>query len=50
MVPADHGRWLREHVAGAEGRYSPEEGHVTLHFNRIGDVHVWLRERLVATG
>jgi pimeloyl-ACP methyl ester carboxylesterase len=47
MVPSDHGRWLREHVAGADGRLSPEEGHLTLFVNRIGDVHDWLRARMV---
>jgi pimeloyl-ACP methyl ester carboxylesterase len=47
MVPAGHGRWLGEHVAGAEARLSPEEGHLTLFVNRVGDVHAWLRERLV---
>ena len=26
MVPGDHGRWLREHVAGAEGEVLPGEG------------------------
>jgi pimeloyl-ACP methyl ester carboxylesterase len=46
MVPADHGRWLREHVAGAEGRVLPEEGHLTLFTSRIGDVHEWLQDRL----
>jgi hypothetical protein len=46
MVPADHGRWLREHIAGAEGRVLPEEGHLTLFTSRIGDVHEWLQDRL----
>jgi pimeloyl-ACP methyl ester carboxylesterase len=46
MVPGDHGRWLREHVAGAEGEVLPGEGHLTLFVNRVGDVQRWLRERL----
>jgi pimeloyl-ACP methyl ester carboxylesterase len=46
MVPSAHGRWLGEHVAGAEARLSPEEGHLTLFVNRVGDVHAWLRDRL----
>jgi pimeloyl-ACP methyl ester carboxylesterase len=46
MVPPDHGRWLGEHVANAEARILPEEGHLTLTVNRIGDVHAWLREHL----
>jgi pimeloyl-ACP methyl ester carboxylesterase len=44
MVPAGHGRWLGEHVGGAETRLSPEEGHLTLFVNRVGDVHAWLRD------
>jgi pimeloyl-ACP methyl ester carboxylesterase len=47
MVPAGHGAWLSEHVAGAEGRLSPEEGHLTLFAERVGDVQAWLRARLV---
>ena len=46
MVPGDHGRWLRERVAGAEGEVLPGQGHLTLFVNRVGDVHRWLRERL----
>lgn len=46
MVPSGHGRWLGEHVANAEARIFPEEGHLTLAVNRIGDVQAWLRERL----
>ena len=30
MVPADHGRWLAEHVAGAETHLLPGEGHISL--------------------
>jgi pimeloyl-ACP methyl ester carboxylesterase len=50
MVPADHGRWLRANVAGAEGEVLEDEGHLTLMVNRIGDVHAWLRERLAEGG
>jgi pimeloyl-ACP methyl ester carboxylesterase len=46
MVPPDHGRWLREHVAGADGEILAGEGHLTLFVNRIGDIQVWLRDRL----
>jgi pimeloyl-ACP methyl ester carboxylesterase len=46
MVPGDHGRWLREHVAGAEGEVLPGEGHRTRFVNRVGDVQRWLRDRL----
>jgi pimeloyl-ACP methyl ester carboxylesterase len=46
MVPVAHGRWLGDHVAGAHARIFPEEGHLTLTVNRIGDVHAWLGDRL----
>ena len=47
MVPPDHGRWLGSHVAHAEASIFPDEGHLTLAVSRIGDVHAWLRHRLV---
>ena len=46
LVPAAHGRWLREHVPGAEGPALPEAGHLTLLANRVGEVHEWLGSRL----
>ena len=46
MVPGGHGRWLREHVAGAEGGVLDGEGHLTLFADRVGEVQEWLLERL----
>lgn len=46
MVPGEHGRWLASHVAGAEAQLLPEEGHLTLFANRVGDVQAWLADRL----
>ena len=46
MVPGGHGRWLAAHVAGAEARLLPEEGHLTLFANRIGDIQAWLAGHL----
>ena len=46
MVPGAHGRWLREHVPGAEGGVLPGEGHLTLFVHRVTDVHAWLAERV----
>jgi pimeloyl-ACP methyl ester carboxylesterase len=46
MVPVAHGEWLGHHVAGAEWRFSPEDGHLTLSVNRSPEVHDWLLERL----
>ena len=46
MVPGAHGRWLRDHVAGAEGGVLEGEGHLTLFVNRVGEIQEWLLERL----
>ena len=46
MVPGEHGRWLASHVAGAQARLLPEEGHLTLFANRIGDIQAWLAGHL----
>jgi pimeloyl-ACP methyl ester carboxylesterase len=46
MVPGAHGRWLLEHVAGAEGGVLDGEGHLTLFVNRVGEIQEWLLERL----
>ena len=46
FVPPSHGRWLAEHVPGAEARLLPEEGHLTVWMDRVPDVHAWLVERL----
>ena len=46
MVPAAHGRWLREHVPNAHGEMLRGEGHLTLFANRVADIHAWLAERL----
>jgi|HubBroStandDraft_6_1064221.scaffolds.fasta_scaffold132434_2 pimeloyl-ACP methyl ester carboxylesterase len=38
MVPMAHGVWLAAHVSGAEEHLLPEEGHLSLALNKIGDV------------
>ncbi|MGH3008665.1 MAG: alpha/beta fold hydrolase [Gaiellaceae bacterium] len=45
MVPAQHGRWLAEHIPGVEAEFSETEGHITLLVNRVPDVHAWLLAR-----
>ncbi len=46
MVPSSHGRWLAEHVSGAQPRLLDGEGHLSLNVAHYGDV----LDQLVATG
>jgi pimeloyl-ACP methyl ester carboxylesterase len=43
MVPPAHGRWLAQHVPGAEAWVRDHEGHLSL-LADIGSVHAWLLE------
>jgi pimeloyl-ACP methyl ester carboxylesterase len=38
MVPPAHGRWLAEHVPGAQRLELPEEGHVSIFVRHIDDM------------
>lgn len=38
MVPMAHGAWLAAHIPGAELHLLPNEGHISLALNKIGDV------------
>ena len=46
MVPFEHGRWLGEHLAGAETHLLEGEGHITLLLGRYGE----LLDGLLAAG
>jgi pimeloyl-ACP methyl ester carboxylesterase len=47
MVPYAHGIWLARRLPRADQRLSPDDGHLTLLARRVGEVHAFLRERLV---
>jgi pimeloyl-ACP methyl ester carboxylesterase len=42
FVPHSHGRWLAEHIPGAEADLNDTDGHMTVASEPIGDVHEWL--------
>jgi pimeloyl-ACP methyl ester carboxylesterase len=46
FVPYAHGRWLAEHIPGADADLDDADGHMTVAAERIGDVHKWLAGRL----
>jgi pimeloyl-ACP methyl ester carboxylesterase len=43
FVPPTHGRWLADHVAGAEARFLPDEGHLSIELNHYGAILDGLR-------
>jgi pimeloyl-ACP methyl ester carboxylesterase len=46
FVPVSHARWLAEHVAGAELKVLPDDGHVSLIVRHVGHMHAWLADHL----
>ena len=46
FVPYAHGRWLAEHIPGAEADLNDADGHMTVAAERISDVHEWLARYL----
>ena len=48
MVPAAHGQYLGEAMPESQLRRLPDDGHLTLLQNRVGEVHAWLARYLRA--
>jgi pimeloyl-ACP methyl ester carboxylesterase len=46
MVPFAHGECLAGKLPGAEARWLPEEGHLSLMVNQVAGVHEWLLSRM----
>jgi pimeloyl-ACP methyl ester carboxylesterase len=46
FVPIGHGRWLAEHVPGAEFHYESELGHISMIERRVPDAQAWLASLL----
>jgi pimeloyl-ACP methyl ester carboxylesterase len=49
MVPPEHARWLQQNLPGADGGILPDDGHLTLFADRIGDIHAWLLNQAMRT-
>jgi pimeloyl-ACP methyl ester carboxylesterase len=45
MVPAAHGRWLAERIAGVEAHISEPDGHLSIAVGRLGEIYDWLAAR-----
>jgi pimeloyl-ACP methyl ester carboxylesterase len=42
FVPFGHGRWLADHVPGAEAHLSDDDGHLSLTENHLDEIYDWL--------
>lgn len=45
FVPIAHGEWLAERIPGVDAHLSPQDGHLTIQLERIGEVHASLLEQ-----
>jgi pimeloyl-ACP methyl ester carboxylesterase len=46
FVPVSHGKWLARNIVNADARLSANDGHLTVAFGRISEVHAWLLSKL----
>jgi pimeloyl-ACP methyl ester carboxylesterase len=46
FVSVAHGRWLAEHIDGAQAELRGDDGHLTVAAERIGELHEWLAQHL----
>jgi pimeloyl-ACP methyl ester carboxylesterase len=46
FVPFAHGQWLARAIPGVQAMLTDEDGHLTLTFNHLDEVHAWLLEHM----
>lgn len=46
FVPVSHGKWLARNIVNADARLSANDGHLTVAFGRVSEIHAWLLSRL----
>ena len=46
FVPFSHGKWLASNIVTVDAGLSADDGHLTLAFRRIPEVHAWLLSKM----